>query len=423
MNDDDPYRSPQADLHPPGGALPRPSTARDVADGISTDNTIMPRYFAASVDYILAIILSLLAARSMGEDSPTLQVVALLATFLGYFFFFEGFASRTPGKFIAGLVVVQTDGRPCTWWQVFIRTILRVLEVNPIFLGGLPAARVHRVFEASPAIRRQARPDHCRSARPGRALPRFRNRAFDVTQPLIPTMTADEFRSLRESCAGELGKNGDWTSSKPRKNAPIPVGSRGNLSPSLHDLGVSDRRSGQVVALTRLLSCAALSMYTSVAPAEQDSTSSRVGECDSSVFSPTALCHSRFFAIQPDAAIVDAAERGGLALLVARPGEIFVLLACIVQQFGSGLMHEVDRGPLRSHQLHVTAGDLRRRAWYSKPSIPIDLATAVKPSDSVVCSSRRVSHLFEAGVVGQLGVFGHRELFPTILRLSRNTVP
>ena len=140
MNDDDPYRSPQADLQPPIGALPRPSAARGVADGISTDNTIMPRYFAASVDDILAIVLSLLAARSMGEDSPTLQVVALLGTFLGYFFFFEGFASRTPGKFIAGLVVVQTDGRPCTWWQVFIRTMLRVFEVNPIFFGGLPAA-------------------------------------------------------------------------------------------------------------------------------------------------------------------------------------------------------------------------------------------------------------------------------------------
>jgi uncharacterized RDD family membrane protein YckC len=71
----------------------------------------------------------------MGEDSPTLQAVALLATFLGYFLFSEGFVSRTPGKFIAGLVVVQTNGRPCTWWQVFIRTGFRVLEVNPIFLG------------------------------------------------------------------------------------------------------------------------------------------------------------------------------------------------------------------------------------------------------------------------------------------------
>jgi hypothetical protein len=43
MNDNDPYRSPQADLQPPVGVSSRPSAVRDVADGISTDNTIMPR--------------------------------------------------------------------------------------------------------------------------------------------------------------------------------------------------------------------------------------------------------------------------------------------------------------------------------------------------------------------------------------------
>jgi uncharacterized RDD family membrane protein YckC len=139
MNDD-PYRAPQADLQPPARTSPHSSAERDVADGISTDNTIMPRYLAASIDAPLAIVVSLVAARSLGEDSSTLQVVALVAAYLGYFFFCEGFASRTPGKFIAGLVVVQTNGQPCTWWQVFIRTGFRFLEVNPIFLGGLPAA-------------------------------------------------------------------------------------------------------------------------------------------------------------------------------------------------------------------------------------------------------------------------------------------
>ncbi len=34
------------------------------------------------------------------------------------------------------------DGRPCTWTQAAIRSVLRLLEVNPICVGALPAALV-----------------------------------------------------------------------------------------------------------------------------------------------------------------------------------------------------------------------------------------------------------------------------------------
>jgi uncharacterized RDD family membrane protein YckC len=48
--------------------------------------------------------------------------------------------SRTLGKFCMGLIVVQYDGRRCTWRQAIIRTLFRFVEVNPLLLGALPAA-------------------------------------------------------------------------------------------------------------------------------------------------------------------------------------------------------------------------------------------------------------------------------------------
>jgi uncharacterized RDD family membrane protein YckC len=140
LNDDDPYRSPQIESGESSRAAPRYPANVDTTEDISTANTVVPRYLAAFLDNLIAMSLAVLAAKSVSEDSPATQFLALLAAYLGYYFLSEGFASRTPGKLMTGLVVVQTDGRPCLWRHVFIRTGFRVLEVNPILLGGLPAA-------------------------------------------------------------------------------------------------------------------------------------------------------------------------------------------------------------------------------------------------------------------------------------------
>lgn len=137
---DNPYQSPRhepaesAEAAPPGPAAPDP------AYGISTVNTVVPRYIAAMLDNALALILGVVAAKSVTNDWPVLQLLAMVTTYLGYYFVSEGFLSRTPGKLLTGLVVVQVDGRPCSWGQILIRTGFRVLEVNPAILGAIPAA-------------------------------------------------------------------------------------------------------------------------------------------------------------------------------------------------------------------------------------------------------------------------------------------
>jgi uncharacterized RDD family membrane protein YckC len=44
------------------------------------------------------------------------------------------------GKWLAGLTVKTLDGDRIDWRQAAIRTLLRIVEVNPFILGGLPAA-------------------------------------------------------------------------------------------------------------------------------------------------------------------------------------------------------------------------------------------------------------------------------------------
>jgi uncharacterized RDD family membrane protein YckC len=107
---------------------------------VSTTHTVVPRYIAASIDNLLAMVLSIAAAKTVGSDKPILQASLLVLVYLGYFFLFEALFCRTPGKFLTGLVIVDTEGNFCSWKQTIVRSVFRLLEVNPLLFGGIPAA-------------------------------------------------------------------------------------------------------------------------------------------------------------------------------------------------------------------------------------------------------------------------------------------
>ena len=143
MNEDNPYRSPET-ISPEAAS---DASLRDEASGradrspaVSTHDTVLARYVAATFDNLVAMVLGVLAAKTVVDDQPILQFLTLVATYLAYFLVFEGLISRTPGKLLTGLVVIQFDGARCTWRKSLIRTCFRVLEVNPLLLGAIPAA-------------------------------------------------------------------------------------------------------------------------------------------------------------------------------------------------------------------------------------------------------------------------------------------
>jgi uncharacterized RDD family membrane protein YckC len=64
-------------------------------------------------------------------------VWSLLA--LTYFPVLEHRFGRTLGKLVCRVRVVDSAGCNPTWGQVIVRTLLRLVEVNPALLGGVPA--------------------------------------------------------------------------------------------------------------------------------------------------------------------------------------------------------------------------------------------------------------------------------------------
>lgn len=105
------------------------------------------RIFAAFVDHVLAIIAMFASAAIVAElsrpslagASAPLVGFSVFLIYLLYFFLCEGAFSTTIGKFLFSLQVRQLDGRKCTWSSAACRTLWRLIEVNPILLGALPA--------------------------------------------------------------------------------------------------------------------------------------------------------------------------------------------------------------------------------------------------------------------------------------------
>ncbi len=127
-----PYESPLTESQEPSAAPP-PATSY-------VGGTIIPRSLAASLDGMLSAVLALIAGWLLPEDLPLLQLAAMTAVWLAYYLLTEGPFSGTPGKRLAGLAVLQIDGTRITWRQAFVRTLFRLLEVNPVLVGALPAA-------------------------------------------------------------------------------------------------------------------------------------------------------------------------------------------------------------------------------------------------------------------------------------------
>lgn len=77
-----------------------------------------------------------MAAMSLWATTGILSLIGIVITF-GYFVYFEGTAGQTIGKKIVNIKVVREDGKPMTYMEALIRTILRVVDSMGLYLLGL----------------------------------------------------------------------------------------------------------------------------------------------------------------------------------------------------------------------------------------------------------------------------------------------
>ena len=97
------------------------------------------RFFAFFVDHLLALGLMIFAAALVPPEYPVARWAAFVAVYVAYFLVLEAVWSRSPGKLFQGLVIRQLDGTRCGWKAALIRFACRIVEINPMLLGGLPA--------------------------------------------------------------------------------------------------------------------------------------------------------------------------------------------------------------------------------------------------------------------------------------------
>ena len=115
-----------------------------IAGGIERDSGLTgdmskDRMFAAVMDSLPAMILALLAGPRLAAYGNIAAWTAAAFGYFGYYLVSELLFSNTAGKWIMGLCIRQVSGERCTRAQLLIRSLFRLLEVNPILFGDLPA--------------------------------------------------------------------------------------------------------------------------------------------------------------------------------------------------------------------------------------------------------------------------------------------
>jgi uncharacterized RDD family membrane protein YckC len=118
-----------------------PATIVQVAEK-QGNGIIARRWVGAWIDLIAAASIPLLADQLLGNERYRETLGVWLGLPFLYFIVFERLWGRTLGKVVSGTVVVNAKGGRPSLWQAVLRTLLRIIEVNPILLGGIPAGIV-----------------------------------------------------------------------------------------------------------------------------------------------------------------------------------------------------------------------------------------------------------------------------------------
>jgi uncharacterized RDD family membrane protein YckC len=99
----------------------------------------LERFFALQIDSAIALILALIAGMKFGSFDPIVSWTAAIVAYFGYYLLSETLFGNTFGKWSMGLCIRTLSGQKCTVRQAVIRSLLRLVEVNPVILGALPA--------------------------------------------------------------------------------------------------------------------------------------------------------------------------------------------------------------------------------------------------------------------------------------------
>ena len=122
--------------HESGGVAP--VTAASIAAGYDA-SIVLRRWLGAWIDFLVLPAFLVVPDYLLGNETYRATLALWLGLLAAYFPLLETLCGKTLGKFATRTRVVGvTGGRP-TFVQAVVRTLFRLLEVNPIVAGGVPA--------------------------------------------------------------------------------------------------------------------------------------------------------------------------------------------------------------------------------------------------------------------------------------------
>jgi uncharacterized RDD family membrane protein YckC len=116
-----------------------PATPEKIAQQSPLVSHLLLRWLGAWLDLLVVMFLLAVPDFILGNATYRATIVIWLAAAFLYFPIAESIWGRTVGKLITGMIVVDKDGHPPGFLKAVLRTLLRLIEVNPVLLGGLPA--------------------------------------------------------------------------------------------------------------------------------------------------------------------------------------------------------------------------------------------------------------------------------------------
>lgn len=99
---------------------------------------VVRRWLGAWVDFI-ALLLIFLIPDLISNDLYRAGLPVWMALAVLYFPVLESWKGRTLGKIVTRTVIVDGEGRIPRPMQAIVRTLFRLIEVNPLLAGGIPA--------------------------------------------------------------------------------------------------------------------------------------------------------------------------------------------------------------------------------------------------------------------------------------------
>lgn len=116
-------------------------TAQELAETYD-GKIVVSRAKATAVDFVVLFLAMAVAGALVDPHAFSAAVWLCLAICAAYYLVMEAMFGRTVGKFVHGLVIVSDDGGKPSLGAVFLRSITRLLEVNPILFGAAPAGLI-----------------------------------------------------------------------------------------------------------------------------------------------------------------------------------------------------------------------------------------------------------------------------------------